>query len=228
VPIVTDDAGPVPYLESVAAQYLGDEPVRTRAKRPPATTEAATREAATTGPNAARMALGLASLAAQRLRGGMPVGDGLVTGVGLAMQTADGLRDLGRRVLRPTSRIAAGTVKGAALLPVAGIPFRIALRTRAWLGDAVSDARARGHETLEAGRADAERVLRRGVDRSVRWASDRAAAPLVERLAPRVAEHVVPRVIEELAEKVEPAGSGGRGSAASGGPSSESGGRRRR
>ncbi len=202
----TADAGRVPYLEAVAAQYLGDEPVPTRPPRPPATAapepaapEAAGPEAEPRGPSAVRLALGLATMAAQRLRGGVPAGDGFVTGVGLAQETALGLRELGRRVLGPASRVAAGTVKGAAMLPVAGMPVRAALRVQDRLASAVSDARARGQETIEAGRADADRVLRDRLNRGMQWATDRAVIPIVDQLAPRMAEHIVPRILAEVA-----------------------------
>src|SRR5690606_28123767 len=49
----------------------------------------------------ARMAVSLASLAAERMRAGVPAGDGLVTGFGLARQTANGLLALGQRLLEP-------------------------------------------------------------------------------------------------------------------------------
>lgn len=210
----TADAGRVPYLEAVAAQYLGDEPVPTRPPRRPAAAnrpsaaepeapepqaaEPGAAEPGPRGPNAVRLALGLATMAAQRLRGGVPAGDGFVTGVGLAQETALGLRELGRRVLGPASRVAAGTVKGAAMLPVAGMPVRAALRVQGRLASAVSDARARGHETIEAGRADADRVLRERLNRGLQWATDRTVIPIVDQLAPRMAEHIVPRILAEI------------------------------
>jgi hypothetical protein len=112
-------------------------------------------------PNPARMALGLASMAAQRLRGDVPVGDGFVTGVGLMQETANGLAQVGRRILGPAAALARGAVRGASRLPVVGVPFRVARRTRAKLSTALADARTRGAHTVEAGRVEAERMLRR-------------------------------------------------------------------
>jgi hypothetical protein len=121
------------------------------------------------GPNAVRLALGLATMAAQRLRGGVPVGDGFVTGIG-------------------------GTLKGAALLPLAGLPIRAAAGSRRRITAAVTSARARGHQTLEAGRADAEHLLTRGAERTLHWAREHALPPLVDQLAPQLAEQVAPRL----------------------------------
>jgi hypothetical protein len=109
-----------------------------------------------------RMALGLASLAAQRMRSEVPVGDGLVTGIGALRQTANELRALGERVLAPASQVASVAVKGAAVLPIIGVPVRVALRSGRWLADSAerirhrvltsvpASAREHGRETIRA------------------------------------------------------------------------------
>ncbi|MBX6722353.1 MAG: hypothetical protein IRY92_03795 [Dactylosporangium sp.] len=107
-----------------------------------------------------RMAASLAALAAERVRAGVPAGDGLVTGLGLARQTANGLLALGQRLFEPASRVAAGAVQNAARLPVAGLPVRAALRSGQWL--ARSGAQAR--EKLRASVGGVRRPARQTVD----------------------------------------------------------------
>lgn len=94
-------------------------------------------------PPPARLALGLASMAAQRMRGGVPAGDGLVTGFGLMRQTVNGLVALGERLLAPASRAAAGVVRRAEALPVVGPPIYAGLRSREWLAQSRTQARAK-------------------------------------------------------------------------------------
>lgn len=96
----------------------------------------------------ARMALGLASLAAERMRAGVPAGDGFVTGFGLARQTANGLIALGQRLLEPASRVASGAVQSAARLPVAGVPVRAALRSGQWLARSGAQVREKLHASI--------------------------------------------------------------------------------
>lgn len=97
-------------------------------------------------PDPARMAIGLASLAAERVRAGVPAGDGLVTGFGLARQTANGLLALGERLLQPASRLTASALQGASRLPVAGLPVRAAL----WSGQWVARSGAQVREKVRA------------------------------------------------------------------------------
>lgn len=101
----------------------------------------------------ARMAVSLATLAAERVRAGVPAGDGLVTGLGLARQTANGLLALGQRLLEPASRVAAGAVQGAARLPVAGMPVRAVLWSGQWLARSGAQARERLRASLAGARA---------------------------------------------------------------------------
>jgi hypothetical protein len=144
--------------------------------------------------NPLRMALGLATMAAQRLRGGVPVGDGFVIGVGLVLQTANGLREVGRWALGPASRAANGALKGAAMLPVTGAPLRAAMRSERRIATAVDAARERGHETVELSRAEAEHLLRRGFGQTMGWTRKRVGHSVVDHLAARVADHVAARI----------------------------------
>lgn len=150
---------------------MADETVRSpdRAARPagPAGEDQPDRDQREAQAPQARMTLGLATTAAQRMRGGVPAGDGLVTNVGLLRETMTGLVTLGERVLGPATRIAAGAMKGAvsgaartaATLPVAGAPVRAAMRSRDMLaelrtarrqGRLLAAAREQGRETLFA------------------------------------------------------------------------------
>jgi hypothetical protein len=147
------------------------------------------------GPNPARMVLGLATMAAQRLRGGVPAGDGFVTGVGLLQETANGLRALGARLLDPAAHAAASTVQQAAAVPVAGVPVRVALRSGAKLAVLVIDARSEGRQTVSQGMADAQQWLRVGLGSGLRWASQQVLPYVVEAMSPRLVDQVVPRIV---------------------------------
>jgi hypothetical protein len=147
------------------------------------------------GPNPGRMVLGLATMAAQRLRGGVPAGDGFVTGVGLLQETANGLRALGARLLDPAAHAAASTMQGAASVPVAGLPVRVALRSGAKLADLVTEARSQGRQTVSQGMADAEQWLRVGLGSSLRWAGQYVLPYVAEAMSPRLVEQVVPRIV---------------------------------
>jgi hypothetical protein len=100
----------------------------------------------------ARMAISLASLAAERMRAGVPAGDGLVTGFGLARQTATGLIALGERLLEPAARLTAGAVQSAARLPVAGRPIRAALRSGEWVARSGNQAREKLRAWIDSAR----------------------------------------------------------------------------
>jgi hypothetical protein len=172
---------------------------------PASPTGAAVTGAFTAGAHAAvahpaRMVLGMASLAAQRLRGGTPAGDALTTGVGLLQETATGLRDFGRRVFEPASRLAADTVDRAvdraSTLPGAAIPVRSIALSRARLSKVVARARRRGEATVAAGRADAEAFVKSSVAETLTWAQAQAVPQIVDGLVPHLVDEVVPRLIE--------------------------------
>jgi hypothetical protein len=158
------------------------------------------------------MVLGMASLAAQRLRGGIPPGDAFTTGVGLFQETASSLRDLGRRVFEPASRLAAGTVDRAvdraADLPGSAIPARSVAVSRARLSKVLARARRRGEATVAAGRADAQAFVKSSVAETINWAQAQAVPQIVDGLVPHLVDKVVPRILEgslpEIRAKVLP------------------------
>jgi hypothetical protein len=160
----------------------------------------------------ARMVLGMASLAAERLRGHAP-SDAFVTSVGLFQETAHGIRDFGRRVMEPASRIAADTVDRAvdraALLPGAAMPARSLARSRATLARMVAKARTRGQATVAAGRKDAEAFVKTSVAETLNWAQAQAVPQIVDGLVPHLVDEVVPRILEgalpEIRAKLLPA-----------------------
>jgi hypothetical protein len=105
-------------------------------------------------------------------------------------ETANGLRALGQRLVDPASRAARGRLKGASVLPMAGA----AMRSRARVSATFADARARGQRTLDAGRAEAEALLRRSLVGAVDWTGRKVMPRLVQSLGPGLAEEVVPRL----------------------------------
>ncbi len=148
----------------------------------------------------ARMVLGMASLAAERFRGGIPASDRFATGVGLLQETATGLRDFGRRVIEPASRLASDTVDRAidraAMLPGAALPVRSIALSRARFAKVVARARLRGEATVAAGRADAEAFVRSSVAETLTWAQAQAVPQIVDGLVPHLVDKVVPRLLE--------------------------------
>jgi hypothetical protein len=160
-------------------------------------------------PHPARMVLGMATLAAERLRGGAPPGDALVTGVGLVQESAASARDLARRVLEPAARLAADAVDRAALIPGADRPLRTLSRSRARLTQVVNRARRRGEATVAAGRAEAEAFVRTSVAETLSWAQAQAVPQIVDGLVPHLVDEVVPKILEgtmpEIRARVLPA-----------------------
>ena len=88
-----------------------------------------------------RTALGLAALAMERMPGGRNTR--FATGVGLLLETADGLRALRSSLATPE------------------LPKRAAQQARAMVSSVVTRARERGTETIEASQVDARALLRR-------------------------------------------------------------------
>jgi len=171
-----------PYPDSTGADQPEGEPTQA----PPSEVQ---------GPNPARMALGLATMAAQRLRGGVPAGDGFVTGVGLLQETANGLRALGQRLFDPAASAAAHTARQAASMPVAGVPVRAALRSGERLAGLLGDAREQGRQAVTRSLSEAEHMLRDGLGFGLRWAGTRVLPHVVDSMSPRLAEQVVPRIV---------------------------------
>ena len=147
-------------------------------------------------PHPARMVLGLASIAAERLRGGAPTGNAILTGVGLMQQTAANARGFARRMLDPAARLAADTVDRASKLPGAAGPLRSLEKSRARWSRVVANARVRGAATVAAGRADAEAFVRSSVAETMSWAQAQAIPQIVDGLVPHMVDEVVPRILE--------------------------------
>jgi hypothetical protein len=175
--------------------------------------EAAAQATRTMVAHPGRMLLGMASLAAERLRGGMPARNAFVTGVGLFQETAAGVRDLGRRMMQPASRVAADTVDRAidraATLPGSAIPARSIAQSRATLARVMAKARSRGQATVAAGRADAQDFVQSSVAETLSWAQAKAVPQIVDGLVPHLVDEVVPRILEgalpEIRAKLLPA-----------------------
>jgi len=190
-----------PPPSEAAQPGSGSSPVAAQA----GTTEPAPTGALTAGAHAvvahpARMVLGMASLAAERLRGGIGNGEAFTTGVGLLQETATGLRNFGRRVIEPASRLAADTVDRAvdraAGLPGAAIPARSLAVSRARLTKVMARARRRGEATVAAGRADAQAFVKSSVAETLDWAQAQAVPQIVDGLVPHLVDEVVPRILE--------------------------------
>ena len=190
-------AGPMVAGVTASAVTPADVPVETAT--PPAPER----------PHPGRMVLGLASIAAERLRGGVPAGNAILTGVGLMQQGATNARGFARRTLDPAARFAADTVELASKLPGAGRPLRSLERSRARWSRVVANARVRGDATVAAGRADAEAFVRNGVAETMSWAQAQAIPQIVDGLVPHMVDEVVPRILEgtlpEIRARVMPA-----------------------
>jgi len=154
-----------------------------------------------------RMMLGLAVLAAERLRPGPP-NDAFLAGVGLLQQGATGARLLALRAMSPPARIASRAAGWAAFLPGAEASRRTLSRSRDRVGRAVLDARRIGAATVAAGRADATEFVQQTVSDGIAWAQARAVPQIVDSLVPHLVDEVVPRIIDgalpEIRERVLP------------------------
>jgi hypothetical protein len=154
-----------------------------------------------------RMMLGLAVLAAERLRPGPP-NDAFLAGVGLLQQGATGARLLALRAVSPPARIAARAAGWAAWLPGAEASRRTLSRSRERVGRVVLDARRIGAATVAAGRADATEFVQQTVADGLAWAESRAVPQIVDGLVPHLVDEVVPRIIDgalpEIRDRVLP------------------------
>ena len=117
----------------------------------------------------ARLALGLAVLAFERLRPGAP--GALATGVGLLQQTAVRARLFARRAVDSPARMAFRNLGWASGLSIEVATPRPVLHSREWFGRVVADARLRGHATVVAGRADVAALIpaSEALDPDRRW-----------------------------------------------------------
>ncbi len=151
--------------------------------------------------NPARLALGVAMLAGDRLRVGVP-NDTFVVGVGLAQQTVAELRGLARRALGPPSRAAGQALDWAAkrsgIVPNTGLLGR----TRSRVGHVLHEARNVGRATIAAGRDDATAFVKASVAEGMAWAETQAVPRIVDSLVPHLVESVVPRIIDGVMPEI--------------------------
>jgi polyhydroxyalkanoate synthesis regulator phasin len=141
--------------------------------------------------NPARVALGMAVLAAERL--GAKNSDVFVVGVGLADKAAHELKALAGLVAGPPQRFVRRTGQRGRLRQVRERVDRV-----------VDDARKRGRATVERGRADADAVVKNGVSGGRQWAEQRAVPPLLDGLAPHLADRIVPRIVDGVLPRLVP------------------------
>jgi hypothetical protein len=154
-------------------------------------------------PSLTRLALGAVVLASERL--GMPerARAGLATATGLAERAADGARETIEVVHGAVDLLAlsgAAAAERARALPSA--VFRPAVRGRAALRGGLAEARRRGADTLDAGRADALAVIRSNVDDGVAWAQSAVVPQVVDGLVPQLITEVVPKIIDGVMPEI--------------------------
>ena len=153
---------------------------------------------------AARLMVGLASLAADRVRGGAGTTDAVMVTIGLLGRTADGYVALARRVSARPVRVARHGGRVVGRLPVLrriGSPIE---RARRGFTRMTADARVRGQATVAAGRADARALVRSTVDDGIDWAQTEAVPRIVDGLVPQLVDEVVPRIIEGAMPEIRP------------------------
>jgi hypothetical protein len=153
-----------------------------------------------------RLALGLAILAAERLRStGRAAADrprnsgpsaAFVTGVGLLQQTAAEAREVAKRAMDRPGRLASRTATWAARLPGANVPRRSLWRSRERLDRVVAEARDRGAAAVAESRADASAFVQATVSDAIAWAQAQAIPQIVDGLVPHLVDSVVPRIID--------------------------------
>jgi hypothetical protein len=150
--------------------------------------------------NPARLALGVAILAGDRLRVGIP-NDTFVVGVGLAQQTMAEMRGLARRALKPAGRAVDWATKQASMAAQQSNAGLFA-RTRSRVGQLVVEARNVGRATIAAGRQDATAFVRASVAEGMAWAETQAVPRIVDSLVPHLVESVVPRIIDGVMPEI--------------------------
>ncbi|HZN73245.1 MAG TPA: hypothetical protein VFC00_16380 [Micromonosporaceae bacterium] len=144
-------------------------------------------------PGAARIALGLAVLAGERVGAGTAYRGGVATALGLLRQGSTAARHAaglaGDRVARAGGRL---------------LPTGLLRRTR----DRLADAEQVGRATAAASRADAVAFLWATVDDGVAWAQVRIIPKIIDGLVPHLVAEVVPRIIDgampDIRERVLP------------------------
>jgi hypothetical protein len=161
-----------------------------------------------TNPRPVRLALGLAILAAERLRATgstdnnaeRPRNPGpsaaFVTGVGLLQQTAAEAREVAKRAMDRPARLASRTATWASRLPGANVPRRSLWRSRERIDRMVAEARDRGAAAVAESRADATAFVQATVSDAITWAQAQAIPQIVDGLVPHLVDSVVPRIID--------------------------------
>jgi hypothetical protein len=162
-----------------------------------------------------RLALGLAILAAERLRAtARPAAEqeastaavdrprnagpsaAFETGVGLLQQTAAEAREVARRAMDRPARLASRTATWASRLPGANVPRRSLWRSRERIDRMVAEARDRGAAAVAESRADATAFVQTTVNDAIAWAQAQAIPQIVDGLVPHLVDSVVPRIID--------------------------------
>jgi hypothetical protein len=155
----------------------------------------------------ARLALGVALLAADRIRAGTP-SDPFLVGVGLAQQTVAEVRGLARRALGPPTWAASRTANWASKRTGLSPNTALFVRSRERFNEVILGARAMGRATVAAGRQDADSFVRTSVANGLAWAGTQAVPAIVDSLVPHLVDSVVPRLIEgalpEIRSRVMP------------------------
>lgn len=135
----------------------------------------------------ARIALGLAILAAQRIGRKAPPNGAFVVGVGLLQQTAEDAWMLARRGLGPPVRVVARAFDHRSRNGRPTVLARVS-----------AGARRRGETTIVAARAEASAFVRSMLADGFAWAQYRAVPQLVNGLLPDLIERVAPQVINGI------------------------------
>jgi hypothetical protein len=154
--------------------------------------------------NLARVALGLAVLAGERLAANgtapaappSPTGRAVAISVGLVQGVASKVGHSLVALADYSARVAADGAQRMAALP-APRPVRVPLeRARDRVAHAVAAAEHTGRTTLGAGRADALAFLQHSVEDGIDWAEVRVVPRIVDDLVPHLVADVVPRIID--------------------------------
>lgn len=153
-------------------------------------------------PHPARVALGLASLAVERLRVGARTGDAVATTVGLVGRAAGGTAAFARRVEASRARLAGRGRGWASGLPGVRSLRGPAIRTRDRVERMATEARERGRATVATGRVEALGLVRTTVDDSLAWAQAQAVPRIVDGLVPHLVADVVPRIIDGVLPEI--------------------------
>src|SRR5262245_61448222 len=164
---------------------------------PPPAPPAAAPIATNGGRHPTRVVLGLAVLAAERLRGAGPPSEPFLTGVGLLQQTAAEARVIARRAFLPPAKFALRAATWAAGLRGPEIDAPASRVNQVML-----DARKRGADTIAAGRAEASALVQATVSDGLAWAEAQAVPQIVDDLVPHLVDEVVPRLIDGVMPEV--------------------------